>query len=68
MERWSVSWGHSSGLLEVMIEPVSSSLAGPPVEDEELTAETVNALRRARGSLLRGEGIPHDEILREFGL
>jgi len=26
------------------------------------------ALERARASLARGEGIPHDEVLREFGL
>jgi hypothetical protein len=26
------------------------------------------ALDRARESLARGEGIPHEEILREFGL
>ena len=26
------------------------------------------ALGRARASLARGEGVPHEEILREFGL
>jgi hypothetical protein len=26
------------------------------------------ALEHARASLARGEGIPHEEILREFGL
>jgi len=56
------------GLLEVMVEPLSRSLAMAPVEDEELTPETVAALDRSRASLARGEGIPHDEILREFGL
>ena len=56
------------GLLEVMVEPLSRSLAKAPVEEEELTLETAAALDRARASLARGEGIPHDEILREFGL
>ena len=56
------------GLLEVMVEPLSRSLAEAPVEDEEITSETAAALDRARASLARGEGIPHDEVLREFGL
>lgn len=55
-------------LLEVMVEPLSRSLALAPVEDEEIAPETAAALDRARASLARGEGIPHEEILREFGL
>jgi hypothetical protein len=55
-------------LLEVMVEPLSRALALAPVEDEEITPETAEALDRARRSLDRGEGIPHDDILREFGL
>jgi len=55
-------------LLEVMVEPLSRSLAVAPVEEEGITPETAAALDRARDSLARGEGIPHEEILREFGL
>ena len=55
-------------LLQVMVEPLSRSLASAPVDDEEITSETAAALERARASLARGEGIPHEEILREFGL
>ena len=55
-------------LLEVMVEPLSRSLASASVEDEEITPETSAALARARGSLARGEGIPHEDIQREFGL
>jgi hypothetical protein len=55
------------GLLEVMVEPLSRSLALAPAEDEELTPDTAAALERARASLSRGEGIPHDDILTEFG-
>ena len=51
-----------------MVEPLARSLAQAPVEEEEITPETAAALDRARASLRRGEGIPHDEILREFGL
>jgi hypothetical protein len=55
-------------LLEVMVEPLARSLALAPVEEEEIASETAAALDRARASLARGEGIPHEEILREFGL
>jgi hypothetical protein len=51
-------------LLEVMVEP-SGSLGA---EDEELKPETIAALDRARASLASGQGVPHDEILREFGI
>jgi hypothetical protein len=56
------------GLLEVMVEPLSRSLASAPVEEEQITPETAAALDRARASLARGEGIPHEDVLREFGL
>jgi hypothetical protein len=56
------------GLLKVMVEPLSRSLVLAPVEEEEITPETAAELARARASLPRGEGIPHEEILREFGL
>ena len=55
-------------LLEVMVEPLARSLAQAPEEEEEITPETAAALDRARASLARGEGVPHEEILREFGL
>jgi len=58
-------------LLEVMVpevESLSHSLAQAAVEDEEITAETAASLDRARASIARGEGVSHEEILREFGL
>ncbi|MCP5115911.1 MAG: hypothetical protein GY953_34215 [bacterium] len=55
-------------LLEVMVEPLSRSLAQAPVEEEEITPETAAALDRARATVARGEAIPHEEIRREFGL
>ena len=56
------------GLLEAMAEPLARSLALAPVEEGEIAPETAASLDRARASLARGEGIPHEEILREFGL
>ena len=55
-------------LLEVMVEPLARSLALAPMEEEEITPETAAALDRSRASLARGEGITHEEILREFEL
>ena len=55
-------------LLEVMVEPLARSLALAQAEEEELTPEAAAALDRARKSIASGEGIPHDEILREFGI
>jgi hypothetical protein len=55
-------------LLEVMVEPLSKSLSSAPLEEEEVTSETVAAVERARASLARGEGIAHDDVLREFGI
>ena len=55
-------------LLEVMIEPLARTLAFAPVEEEEISPETAEALDRSKASLARGEGISHEEILREFAL
>ncbi|MGD1097507.1 MAG: hypothetical protein ABSB35_36655 [Bryobacteraceae bacterium] len=44
------------------------SLALAPVEDEEITPETAAALDEAHASIERGEGIPHEEVMRELGL
>jgi len=55
-------------LLEVMVDPVARSLASAPVEDEPVSAEEAAALDAEHASIRRGEGTPHEEILREFGL
>jgi hypothetical protein len=56
------------GLLAVLVEPLSRSLATAPYDDEQLNPETIAALTRAGASLDRGEGVSHEAILREFGL
>jgi len=54
-------------LLRVLDEHASLAdyLASVPVEDEEITPEFARELERRRASK---EAIPHDDILREFGL
>ena len=54
-------------LLGVLAGPLARSLAMVPI-DEELTDEMIARLDSAKASLNRGEGIPHQEILKEFGL
>jgi hypothetical protein len=55
-------------LLASLVEPLSVALASAPLDDEPLSEEDAHALSEARESLARGEGIPHEEILKEFGL
>ncbi len=55
-------------LLQVMTDPLSRSLANPPLDDEPVTEEEARQIAAARASLDRGEGIPHEEVLAEFGL
>ena len=55
-------------LLEVMTDPIARSLASAPVETEPISEKEAAALDAAHASIKRGEGIPHEEILREFGL
>jgi len=50
--------GAVRSLLEVMVDE----------DDEELTDEDRAAIQAGIDSLARGKGIPHEEILREFGL
>jgi hypothetical protein len=54
--------------LETLVDPVAESLRNAPVDDEPVSAEEAAALDAAHASIARGEGIPHEEILREFGL
>ncbi|HEV2732107.1 MAG TPA: hypothetical protein VGV15_18920 [Terriglobales bacterium] len=55
-------------LLEVMTDPVAHSLASAPFDDEPVTEEEAREIAAARASLDRGEGIPHESVLAEFGL
>jgi hypothetical protein len=51
-----------------MVKPLSRSLALTSVEDEEITPRRRQRSTVGRASLARGEGIPHEGILREFEL
>lgn len=55
-------------LLAVLADPVARSLAHAPVDDEPVPEEEAREIAAARASLERGEGIPHEKVLAEFGL
>jgi hypothetical protein len=55
------------GRLEVMIDPLGSSVANASVEDEDILPQTAAELDVAHASIARSEGISHEEILRQFG-
>jgi hypothetical protein len=56
------------GLLEVMIEPLARALANAPYDDEPVSDEEARDIAASRASLARSGGIPHSEVLAEFGL
>jgi len=55
-------------LLKVMTDPVAHSLANAPIDDEPVTEEEAREIAAAHAALDRGEGIPHEKVLGEFGL
>ena len=54
----------------MLLDPISRSIATAPADDEPLTAAEEQALDRADQWLQErgGHGIPHTEVLAEFGL
>lgn len=56
------------GLMEILLDPVTRSLANAPYDDEPVSDEEARDIAAARALLARGEGIPHEDVLREFGL
>ena len=58
------------GLLETMLDPVSRAIANAPFDDEPETEEERQAVAASKAWMADhpGQGIPHEEILAEFGL
>ena len=48
--------------------PFSHILNAAPDDDERLNDETIQEIEESRRATIRGEGVSHDEVLREFGL
>jgi mRNA interferase RelE/StbE len=56
------------GLLEIMLDPFARTLASAPYDDEPVSEEEAREIEECRAALARGEGIPHEDVLAEFGL
>jgi len=58
------------GLLEAILDPVSHKLAAATFDDEPESEEERRAVERSKEWLRQrgGTGIPHEEILQDFGL
>jgi hypothetical protein len=58
------------GLLEAMLDPVSHAIANAPPDDEPESEEERQAVAESKTWFERqgGQGIPHEEMLAEFGL
>jgi hypothetical protein len=56
------------GLLEIILDPFARALASAPYDDETVSEGEAREVDEAKASLARGEGIPHEEVLAEFGL
>ncbi len=55
-------------LLEVLTDPKSRSLATAPFEHEPVAVSEAAELEEAYAAIQRGEGIAHEDMLREYGI
>ncbi len=56
------------GLLEIILDPLARTLASAPYDDEPVSKEEAREVEASKAALARGEGIPHEKLLSEFGL
>jgi hypothetical protein len=55
-------------LLEIILDPLARTLASAPYDDEPVSQEEAREVEASKAALARGEGIPHEKVLAEFGL
>jgi hypothetical protein len=58
------------GMLESLLDPVARAIANAPVDDELETQEERRAVAKSKAWFKQrgGQGIPHEEVLADFGL
>jgi hypothetical protein len=58
------------GMLERLLDPVARAIANAPVDDEPESEEERVAVAKSKAWFKQrdGQGIPHEEVLGEFGL
>jgi heme oxygenase len=55
-------------LLQVMLDPLARTLANAPFDDEPVGEDEARQATAAHDALARGEAIPNEDILADFGL
>ena len=55
-------------LLEVLTDPLARALANAPFDTEPVSAAEAAELDEAHAAIQRGEGIAHEDMLREYGI
>ena len=58
------------GMLERLLDPVARAIANAPVDDEPESEDERQAVAKSKTWFKQrgGQGIPHEEILADFGL
>jgi len=58
------------GMLERLLDPVSRAIANAPVDDEPESEDERRAVAKSKAWFKQrgGQGIPHEEVLADFGL
>ena len=58
------------GMLEGLLDPVSRAIANAPIDDEPESPEERRAVAKSKAWFNErgGQGIPHEEVLGDFGL
>jgi hypothetical protein len=58
------------GMLESLLDPVSRAIASAPIDDEPESPDEHRAVAKSKAWFNErgGHGIPHEEVLSDFGL
>ncbi|MGO9316971.1 MAG: hypothetical protein ACLPXT_02905 [Terracidiphilus sp.] len=56
------------GLMKIVLDPVTRSLATAPFEDEPISEEENLAVAASKAWLRNNDPIPNEDVLAEFGL
>jgi hypothetical protein len=58
------------GMLESLLDPVSRAIVNAPVDDEPESEDERQAVAKSKAWFKErgGQGIPHEEVLADFGL
>jgi hypothetical protein len=58
------------GMLERLLDPVARAIANAPIDDEPESEDERKAVAKSKAWFKQrgGQGVPHEEVLADFGL